>query len=195
MHVTEAAAPEVMANGTGGKRTRMMDAVHDEAVVREGGDAAGWEELYRTDYAMAVRLAGLLVGDYRAGEEIAQEAFARLLETRTEMADPAGYLRGIVANLCRSRVRRAVLARRYRDWPNVAPAGPEEATERVAAQTAVRWALQRLPARQREAVVLRFYGGLTESEVAEAMGCSVGSVKTHLHRASAALSKLLEDLR
>jgi RNA polymerase sigma factor (sigma-70 family) len=145
-----------------------------------------------------VRLAGLLVGDYGLGEEIAQEAFACVLEARSDITNPDRYLRAVVANLCRSWVRRAVLARRHGDRATDSAsnlAGPEEASERDAARSEVRRALMRLPRRQREAVVLRFYGEMTEGDIAAVMGVSVGSVKTHLHRATTALSEHLEDLR
>src|SRR5258708_6844880 len=172
---------------------RMTGDVVDDAGPR--GFSPPWEQLYRSDYQKVVRLAGLLLGDYQAGEEIAQEAFARLMEVRAEVADPPAYLRGIVANLCRSQVRRAVLARRYRlTRPDDLP-GPEESVGRLTDRRVVRDALQRLPRRQREAIVLRFYREMTEREVAAVMGVSVGSIKTHLHRATAALNKQLEALR
>ncbi len=74
---------------------------------------AAWEELYRSRYRATVYLAGLLIGEFRLGEEIAQEAFARLYENLARVEDQPSYLRGTVVNLCRSRVRRAVRARRW----------------------------------------------------------------------------------
>ncbi len=169
-----------------------MDGVADGTIEAEG--APTWEALYRTDYAPLVRLAGLLVGDFGLGEEIAQEAFARLLESHAAIADPRRYLRGIVANLCRSRIRRAVLARRHPDRPEIRSEW-EEADMDGAARVVISEALGRLPRRQREAIVLRFYGGLTEPEIAAAMGVSVGAVKTHLHRGQVALNAALEGLQ
>lgn len=80
------------------------------------GVPAAWsvDDLYPDLYPTLVRLAGLLVCDYQLGEEIAQDAFARLVETRGSVSDPGAYLRATVANLCRSRIRRAVVARRQR---------------------------------------------------------------------------------
>lgn len=159
-----------------------------------GGDAA-WEALYRNHYASAVRLAGLLLGDYPAGEEIAQEAFARLWESRLRVEEPGAYLRGIVVNLCRSRIRRAAVRRRH-PAPLPAPEpGPEDATGRIAARMVLRGALADLPHREREAIVLRFYGQLTQTEIASVMGISIGAVKTHLHRAMATLRTKVEGLR
>lgn len=172
-------------------------------MVGAGGQAGGdpaergvdLDTLFRDHYPGAARLAGLLLGDFPAGEEVAQEAFARLLQPGRAIEDPPAYLRATVVNLARSRLRRAVLARRHaRELPRDAP-GPEEATEALAARIALRHALRRLPARQREAVVLRYYAGLTEAEVARAMGVSLGAAKTHLHRARAALAPTLEGLR
>lgn len=54
-------------------------------------------------------------------------------------------------------------------------------------------ALRRLPARQHEAVTLRYYLDLPESEIAAAMGVSAGSVKTHLHRGLSSLARLLGE--
>jgi RNA polymerase sigma factor (sigma-70 family) len=174
-------------------RIRTMDGVIGERTQAEG--ATAWEALYRSDYAQLVRLAGLLVGDFGLGEEITQEAFARLLESRTEIADPASYVRGIVANLCRSRIRRSLLARRHPDPDPDVPTGWDEGGVDGGARIVISGALKRLPRRQREAIVLRFYGGMTESEIAVAMGVSIGAVKTHLHRAHAALSEALEGIQ
>ncbi len=169
-----------------------MDGVADGTVQVEG--APTWEALYRTDYPQLVRLAGLLVGDFGLGEEIAQEAFARLLESRAAITDPRSYLRGIVANLCRSRIRRAMAARRHADRSEIRSEWDESGPD-GAVRVAISGALRRLPRRQREAIVLRFYGGMTESEIAAAMGVSVGAVKTHLHRGQLALSEALEGLQ
>lgn len=168
-------------------------------VVEVSGAAAGavaaWEELYRSRYRSTVYLAGLLVGEFRLGEEIAQEAFARLYEHLARVEDQPSYLRGTVVNLCRSRVRRAVRARRW-----ISDAGHQledegDFADRVAAGAAVTGALERLPARQREAVVLRYFAELSETETAAAMGVSAGSVKTHLHRALNALTVELKELQ
>jgi RNA polymerase sigma-70 factor (ECF subfamily) len=74
-------------------------------------------------------------------------------------------------------------------------AGPAEADERQRAWKALGQALRALPRRQREAYLLRELEGLSVAEAAAAMGCSDGSVKTHLFRAQAALRAHLEDWR
>jgi RNA polymerase sigma factor (sigma-70 family) len=166
----------------------------DEPLAAPRCDGA-WVVLYRRWYGPMVRLAGLLVGDYRVGEEVAQDAFARLFETGPAVTSPVAYLRATVVNLCRSQIRRAVIARRL---PPLVPGvvlGPEERTDELAPRAAVRQALGRLSRRQREAVVLRYYAELSEAETAAAMGVSAGSVKRHLHLARAALSSDLEGMR
>ncbi len=166
-----------------------------DAVVAPTASRPGLDELYRLHYRETARLAGLLLGDFPAGEEMAQEAFARLSERWESLDAPEAYLRTTVTNLCRSRIRRAVVARRHPSPPPPDVAGPEEDIGRIAAEVPLRQALRQLPHRQREAVVLRFYEGLHEAEMAEVMGISPGAVKSHLHRALATLSRELEALR
>lgn len=153
--------------------------------------------LYRLHYERLVRAAWLLSGDAGVGEEIAQEAFARLLERWAKLSHPEaalGYLQVSVVNLCRGRLRRILVARRHPVFREEVVEAPE--AERGPGEvTAVREALRRLPYRQREAVVLRFYLELTDSQVAAAMGLSLGAVKSHLHRGMAKLTKELEPLR
>ena len=91
----------------------------------------------------------------------------------------------------------------FDDAPATLPADQAQATssqpgrspESVATEVTVRDELARLPRRQREAVVLRYYAGMTDAEIADALGVSVGSVKTHLHRAMATLEQRMEALR
>jgi len=171
--------------------TKAVASVPAAAVLAE----PDWEPLYRSHYAGSVRLAGLLTGDYHQGEEIAQDAFARLFEAGAKVESPAAYLRATVVNLSRSRLRRVMVARRRPERPAPDSPGADEGIEAAAAAGAVRAALRRLPTRQREAVVLRFYGDLPLAEVASTMGVSEGSVKTHIHRGLAALAPRLEALR
>lgn len=166
----------------------------DVEAMAHGADEAGWEVLYRAHYASTVRLAGLLVGDYHVGEEIAQDAFARLFEAGARVRQPVAYLRATVVNLCRSRIRRLVVERRHRAARSSDPV-VEEGTDRVIEQATIRDALRRLSRRQREVVVLRHFAEMSEAETAKTLGISAGSVKTHLHRAMSALAADLEALR
>lgn len=155
------------------------------------------EALYRTHYVAMARTARLLTGSRDEGDEVAQDAFVALYQSWDRIRDRervVAYLRASVVNLARGRVRRASLARRHPPVPEppVDPPEPGPGTRELAA---LRAALTALPARQREAVVLRFYAGLDEHETAAAMGISPGALKSHLHRAKTALGQKLEAYR
>lgn len=177
--------------GSGGSGLREDGAGRAGRSAPDVSDSTAWVAAYGELYAPMVRLAGLLVCDYQFGEEIAQDAFARLIEVGASVTDPASYLRATVTNLCRSRLRRAILARRHRLEPAVAH--PKDAADQVADELVIRDALGRLPRRQREAVVLRYFADLSEAETSKVMGVSAGSVKTHLHRGLRALAASLGE--
>jgi RNA polymerase sigma-70 factor (sigma-E family) len=152
--------------------------------------------LHRAEYHNLVRLARLLLDDVGTSEEVVQDAFVALqLRWRTirEPDKAAAWLRSAVLNGARSQLRRRRV--RERLLPRPGPDGAPADRGALAAEEHRRVveALRRLPRRQQEAVVLRFYLELSEREIAEAMGVSAGSVKTHLHRGLAALTPLLEE--
>lgn len=154
--------------------------------------------LYTTRYRELVRLAAFLTGDRDNAEEVVQDAYVKVHSSwrRLRELDKAeAYLRTAVVNAARSRLRRRQVAQRYRPEPMTDAASAESFAMEHARRDAVLDALQALPRRQREAVVLRYYGDLSEAQTAEAMGCSVGSVKSHTSRAMTALRPLLEDAR
>ena len=155
-------------------------------------------QLHRNHYRSLVRLAALLLDDLGASEEVVQDAFVKVQIGWGRLADPErapAYLRSAVLNGARSRMRhRQVRARHLQTVP---PPAPSAETGALAAEEHDRVvaAVRRLPARQREAVVLRYYLDLSEAEMAAAMGISAGSVKTHLHRSLAALHESLGGTR
>lgn len=153
-------------------------------------EVPSFAELFAAQYASLVRLAGLLGAD--DPEDIAQEAFARLHSRRLREDGAAlGYLRATVCNLTRNRLRHLRLVRLRRpDPPDPVPSS--EHSVLVAEEHRVLLdALDRLPRRQREALVLRYWLDLSEREIADAMGVSPGSVKTHASRGLAALRENL----
>jgi RNA polymerase sigma-70 factor (sigma-E family) len=167
-------------------------------------------ELHRTYYRSLVGLARLVVDRQAEAEEIVQEAFVRLYASWGALRDDEralAYLRTAVLNLARSGIRRRVVARRYLATDhseNVASPPADEAIGHgsgvdPAVRATVLAAVRGLPRRQRECVLLRYYEGLDEREVAATLGISTGSVKTHTHRAMAALAARLgsrmEELR
>lgn len=160
-----------------------------EEQIESGADAAV-TQLYAAHYVRLVRLATLLQGDHAVAEEVVQDAFVALHRRWRSLRDPdraVGYLRTSVVHGSRSvQRRRGVAARHPESPPEHAPSAEHEAVL-DAAGAAVVHALRGLPRRQREAVVLRYYGGLVEAEIAEAMKVSRGAVKSHISRGMAAL--------
>ena len=152
------------------------------------------EQLYAAHWRRLVRLAVLLLRDQGAAEEVVQDAFVRV--SRATLRDPdktLAYLRQAVVNGARSKLRRRLVARRHVAEPP--PDVPSAEHSALAADTrrTVVTALRGLPMRQREVLVLRYYGELSESAIAAALGVTNGAVKTHASRGLAALSRVLED--
>lgn len=152
-------------------------------------------ELYSTHYRSLVRLAALLVRDLGTAEEVVQDAFVamhggwhRLRDNEKALA----YLRQSVVNRSRSVLRhRLVVDRNTPKPPPDMPSAEHGAIARLE-RSAVIAALRSLPARQREALVLRFYADMSEAQIAEAMQISRGAVKSHTARAMQALRTVLE---
>lgn len=155
-------------------------------------------ELYTRHYRELVRLAAFLTGDRDTAEEVVQDAYVKVHGSWRGLREPDkadAYLRTAVVNASRSRMRRRQVAAKHRPEPLPDMASAESFALQTTRREAVLAALRQLPRRQREAVTLRYYGDLTEAQTATAMGCSVGSVKSHTSRAMAALRPLLEDER
>lgn len=151
--------------------------------------------LFTAHYRELLRIAAFLLKDATAAEDVVQEAYIRVAGRR--LRDPAAalpYLRQTVVNLARSVVRRRIVAARHA--PALARGDRlDDPVYAAIERDALVRALRTLPARQREAVVLRHYAGLSEAETAEAMGCAVGSVKAYTSRGLAALAVHLEESR
>jgi len=151
--------------------------------------------LYRAHALSLARLALLMLGDEAEAQDVVQDAFFGLYRRWGALAstDAApGYLRASVLNGCRTALKR-------RSRPAFSPAGPDrlESAEALAIQTeerrAVLAAVRRLPARQREALVLRYYLDMTEDQAAQAMRVSRGTVKSATSRAVAAVGRMLKE--
>jgi RNA polymerase sigma factor (sigma-70 family) len=151
--------------------------------------------LYGQHYAALVRLASLLVGDAGTAEEIVQDSFVALHASRRRLRDSdwaLTYLHQCVLHRSRSAAGRRIAAEPKTPGPvTERPAGsrrPSVAPDRPAVVSALR----ALPARQREAVVMRYYAGLSEARVAEVMGISRRAARQHTERAMAALRTVLD---
>lgn len=168
-----------------------MDEVGE--VAREGaGERGRLADLYRQHADAATRLAYLLTGDRALAEDLVQEAFVRLARRLTHLRDPeafGAYLRKTIVNLANSHFRRRRVERVYLEkeaslrarTPAVADA-PD-----VGTREEMRTALFTLPARQRAALVLRFYEDLPDERIAEILGCRRSTVRTLVRRGVVAL--------
>ncbi len=155
--------------------------------------------LYEAHAVGLIRLAVVMLGDRPAAEDVVQEAFCGLYRRWGQLDDPGNaqrYVRSAVLNGCRSALRRL-----HREARSARPDGSLETSESAEAQAlvnaehrAVLGALRRLPARQREALVLRFYLELPEPEIARSMGVSQGTVKSTTSRALAALGRMVQEI-
>ncbi|HEX6936420.1 MAG TPA: SigE family RNA polymerase sigma factor [Actinomycetes bacterium] len=155
-----------------------------------------YEQLFHGHFAAMTRLAAMLGAD--DPEDVAQEAFVRLHGRSRTLRDPnaaIGYLRTTVVNLTRSRRRHLSVVRRNRPAPPREVMSAEHDVLRQERDRELVQALGRLSSRHREALVLRYWLDLTEAEMADAMGVSRGTVKSHVSRGLDALAALLEETR
>jgi RNA polymerase sigma-70 factor (sigma-E family) len=174
----------------------------DAAVGRHRADTAAADalvaRLFRQEGAALVRMARLFTDDRDAAEDLVQEAFIRLHRSADRLRDPAKaapYLRSIVLNLARDHNRRGLMSLRHQGTLARRDVEPADFEDRVVAAADHQWivdALRDLAPRQRDCLVLRFYLELSEREIAETMGISPNSVKTHCRRGLAALQAALE---
>ena len=166
------------------------------AVAAEWGADRAVTAIYSTHYRSLVRLAAFLVRDVGTAEEVVQDSFVAMHGAWRGLRDSdkaLSYLRQSVVNRSRSVLRHRMVV--DKNAPKPAPDMPSAEHGAIAAleRSAVVAALRALPARQREALVLRYYGDLSEAQIASAMGISRGAVKSHTARAMAALRTVLEQ--
>ncbi|WP_052109384.1 RNA polymerase sigma factor [Knoellia sinensis] len=152
-------------------------------------------ELFSKEAGSLTRLARFYLDDRTAAEDLVQEAFIRLSRSAGRIRTPgsaAAYLRSIVINLARDHNRRGLVSLRHRPpaQPD-APSAEEDAASRAERQQVID-ALHDLPRRQRDCVTLRYYLDLSIPDIAETLGLSSNTVKTHLQRGLAALTQTLE---
>jgi RNA polymerase sigma factor (sigma-70 family) len=171
--------------------------------------------LYQAHALSLARLALVMLGDAGAAEDVVQDAFLGLYRRWAHLNEPAaalGYLRTSVLNGCRTalsrRSRRGSVSASRGGWFDPADddavsgggadGGPvlesaESAVLLDEEHRAVLAAVRRLPDRQREALVLRYYLDMTEEQAAQVMGVSRGTVKSATSRAVAAVGRMLKE--
>ncbi len=156
--------------------------------------------LFEENYRELCRLAALLLRDPHGAEEVVQEAFLKTFAGWRRIRHPERaqfYLRAGVVNLCRTRLRRRTTEDRGNrtTWAGDEARSPGMEPGQHAERLVVLAAVQALPERQREAVILRYYLDLSEAEMASVLGCAPGTVKSQLSKARANLARQLEDDR
>ncbi len=152
-------------------------------------------DLYATHRLSLVRLALLLVDDVASAEDVVQDVFAGLLTGGKRIRDEdaaLAYLRRAVVNRSRSALRRRRTARAYTPPHDTPASGPDDLVVLGEEHREVLAALRDLAPRQREVLVLRYWSGLSEADIADALGISPGTVKSTASRALGILEKRLE---
>jgi RNA polymerase sigma factor (sigma-70 family) len=139
---------------------------------------------YEVEVVRQVRTATLILGSKQAAQDVVHDVFTEILQRWDGISDPGPYLQRAVVNRCRDALRRRAIARRHRSTL------PSEDVPAVDAP--LYDALATLPFKHRTAVVLRYYLGLTEAEIAGHLGCSTGSVGPWIRRG---LDRLATELR
>lgn len=141
-----------------------------------------------------VRLAGLLTGDAGRAEDLAAEAVARFIAAarRRTIDDPGAYMRRIVVNQVIGSGRRRRTEERLGHRVAAAPSIADE-THRVGESERAWRAMLGLPARQRAALVLRFYEDRSEADTAALLGVPVGTVKSTVARGLERLRRELAE--
>jgi RNA polymerase sigma-70 factor (sigma-E family) len=166
----------------------------DADVRSTGANGSSLAELYERYAPGAIRLAYLLTGDRALAEDLVQDAFVRLGGRLRHLRNPAAfesYLQRTVVNLSRSHFRHAKVERTHAEPSAAARTAP--AADRSIAERDELWrAMERLPERQRAALVLRFYEDLSEDRIAELLRCRPGTVKSLVSRG---LRTMREEIR
>ena len=155
-------------------------------------------EMFDREAVSLVRLARVFCDDRNAAEDLVQEAFIRLHRSAASIRDldrtPA-FLRSIVINLARDHNRRGLMSLRHRNTADrpLTPSEPADLALVDEESATVLDALRTLPERQRACLVLHYYEELSIAEVADTLGISKNSVKTHCQRGLASLEARLEE--
>jgi RNA polymerase sigma-70 factor (sigma-E family) len=176
-------------------------AIVPGALVAPTATRMGWSadravtELYSVHYRALVRLAVLLVRDTPTAEEVVQDSFMAMhggWQRLRDAENALAYLRQAVLNRSRSVLRhRSVVDKNLQKASPDMPSAEHGALAQLE-RSAVVNALRKLPERQREAIVLRYYADFSEAEIASAMKISRGAVKSHTARGMASLRAELE---
>jgi RNA polymerase sigma-70 factor (sigma-E family) len=178
--------------------TAVKEGAADDPVIEQplaGTSAVDIHALYTVHWRYLVRLAVLLVDDRASAEDVVQDAFVALHKRQDSLRDPdaaLGYLRASVVNLSRSVLRKRQVARRHLKVaePEATASADHDVLLRDEHRAALA-AVRALPRHQREVLILRYWSGLSEREIAQALGIAPGSVKSAASRGLATLQRVL----
>jgi RNA polymerase sigma-70 factor (ECF subfamily) len=187
-----------------------MDELSDGQLLAtwQGGDPGAFEHLVRRHEAALLRHARSMLGDLRSGEDVVQEVFLRLIQrpptipdtargdARAESAVLSSWLHQVTRNLCMD-TQRGERRRRKREEEVASRetiAGSQNRVEAADTRAAVERGLEKLPAQQREVLVLRLFGDRSYQEIAAITGRKVGTVGWMISVGLKALATELEGL-
>lgn len=159
------------------------EAAPEAEPVAEVDTREAFVDLYERTHADMVRLAFLITGSAETAQDLVQDSFVRLHQAWRRVREPEWYLRRSVVNACNSHHRRVA---RHRKLPTERPRVSNLEADEISD------ALMQLPARQRSAIVLRYWHDCSKDQIAAALGCRPGTVSSLLHRGLAQLRGVIE---
>jgi RNA polymerase sigma-70 factor (sigma-E family) len=159
------------------------------------GAEAAVTALYQASALSLIRLAYIMLGDLPSAEDVVQDAFCGLYRRWDRLKDASGalyYVRASVLNGCRSALRKRAVRHRGLTHHVSAASAEAEVLSGEEREEVIR-ALGRLPHRQREVLVLRFYSELSDEQIARVMGIRQSTVRSAAHRALGTLGRALAE--
>jgi RNA polymerase sigma factor (sigma-70 family) len=180
---------------------RELAHLSDEAVLAliARSDEQALSELYRRFSRLAYGLAFRILRDDALAQDAVQEAFLGVWRAAgrftAERAKPSTWLLTLVHRRAVDLVRREERRRTEPLQPDSEPSGSEapDELELLSERQSIREALRKLPPEQREAIELAYYGGYTQSELAERLGQPLGTIKSRMFTGLARLRETLEE--
>ncbi len=164
-------------------RPSLLFSITPPAVLAPVANTVTFGDFYADHYTELVRLATLLSGSIDNAPDLVQDCFVRLHGRWASVREPLPYIRRSIVYACASHHRHMAVTRRHPQPPSrPSELGADELEDALAA----------LPARQRAAVVLRYYGDLPDADIARALRCREGTVRSLVSRALVDLRKVIE---
>ncbi len=178
-----------------------MPSLHEEELIRlsQSGDFSAFEALLERYRALLSRTAFLTTRDLGTAQDVLQEALVQVwrdLPSYKSHGSFKAWMLKILVNKAKKHYRRRQVETVALEEAIEAPEdsdGPEETLEREEEAHLLRLALERLSSNHREVLILRYYNDLTVPEMAKALACREGTIKSRLSRALSRLERILSD--